>query len=156
MNQGVIDTQWVPLRVFGPDSAESEQKFHELSQVDSGELGSGVQLLSHKDYSDLLAPLFQANDFSTATLMKNEGSNLTAEKLAELTVPNMIDRILQKTGLIGIERLMRILTDACAVASLDAPDIQSVADHLATRTFVMPDLATYIANADLMFDDNPR
>lgn len=42
MNQGVIDTQWVPLKIFGPESAESEQKFHELYKIDSEELGSGV------------------------------------------------------------------------------------------------------------------
>ena len=51
---------------------------------------------------------------------------------------------------------MRILTDACAVACIDAPDRQSVADHLVTRAYVMPDLSTFIANADLMFDDQSQ
>lgn len=72
-----MDTQWIPARVFSAQSEEAEGKFNKLTQFDEEALGSGVELLSQKAYSEVLAPVYDFNDFSTEYSARNTGPNLT-------------------------------------------------------------------------------
>jgi hypothetical protein len=60
----------------------------------------------------VLAPTYKVNDFSTESLLRNTGNNLTGEVLSQLTITKMIERVLQKAGVIGVDRLLRVLNDA--------------------------------------------
>jgi len=62
---------------------------------------------------DLLAPIAKEEDFSTASLMKNKGSNISIELLSLMkSAEDIIITIIKKSGLIDFERLMRITENA--------------------------------------------
>lgn len=76
---------------------------------------------SKGEYQDLLAPFDNTEDYSTASLMKNKGPNLTLEFLAPLTVDQMVRELLKKGSLIDYERLVRILKGACDLGKKQMP-----------------------------------
>ena len=47
--------------------------------------------------------------------MKEKGENLTSEKLARLSVEDMVRAVLQKSGIVSFSRVMRIIRDALIV-----------------------------------------
>ena len=69
-----------------------------------------------------LAPLtdtFYENDFSSSSLLKNKGPNLTSEMLFNEFGDNykgMIQKILQKSQIIDLDALFRILSEACELS----------------------------------------
>ena len=69
----------------------------------------------------MIAPYDDTEDYSTASLLKNSGPNLTMEYLAKLSIDEMIQEILRKAGFIDYERLVRILRSACNVAKKPFP-----------------------------------
>lgn len=54
----VVDTQWVPVKIYGPQSVESEIKFRELTSSDQEQIGSGIKLKDGKSYGEVLAPVY--------------------------------------------------------------------------------------------------
>jgi hypothetical protein len=79
---------------------------------------SQSKLIQRGVYADQIAPINVNEDFSTASLMRDAGSNLTGEKLALLTPFHMIQKILAKAGIIHFNRLHRVLADACVLAKI--------------------------------------
>ena len=64
----IVDTQWVPIKIYGPQTIESEIKFKELTVVDNESLGTGLEITSQ--YAEILAPVYNVNDFSTEFLSR--------------------------------------------------------------------------------------
>jgi len=63
----------------------------------------------------LLAPYAEVDDFSTSSLLKEKGDNLTSEKLAKLSIEDMVKTILAKSGIVSFARVLRIIKDALIV-----------------------------------------
>jgi hypothetical protein len=76
---------------------------------------------SRSEYQDLLAPFDNTEDYSTASLMKNKGPNLTLESLAILSVDQMVRELLKKASLIDYKRLVRLLKGACDLGKKQMP-----------------------------------
>jgi hypothetical protein len=62
-----------------------------------------------------LAPYDQVDDFSTSSLVKELGENLTSERLAQMSIEKMIDAILVKSGIVSYSRALRIIKEALVV-----------------------------------------
>jgi hypothetical protein len=114
-------------------------------------MGTGFELQNKKDYGDTFAPLYCVEDFSTASLLRNAGDSLTGEKLAVLTPQKMIEKILQKAGVIHYTRMYRILEDACTISKLQLPSVQEVVDYMQRWAYVLPEEQLFIARGELMF-----
>ena len=84
-------------------------------------MSGGCEMQNKKDYGDTFAPVYRVEDFSTASLLRNASESLTGEKLSVLTPHKMIEKILQKAGVIHFTRLYRILEDACTISKLKLP-----------------------------------
>jgi len=67
----------------------------------------------------LLAPFDNTEDFSTASILKNKGQNLTVEILAGMSPIKMLETILRKAGIIDLERLVRLMLSACKLSKQD-------------------------------------
>lgn len=80
-----------------------------MTSSDQEQIGSGIKLKDGKSYGDVLAPVYQVNDYSTEYLNRQTGANLTGDKLAQVSSVKMVHMILQKAGIIKLSRLMRIL-----------------------------------------------
>lgn len=154
---GIVDTKWVPLQTFDPQSEESEIKFSQLCKFDADQrMSSGCELQNKKDYGNTFAPVYCVEDFSTASLLRNAGESLTGEKLSVLTPHKMIEKILQKAGVIHLTRLYRILEDACAISKLQLPSVNEVVDYMQKWAYVLAEEQLFIARAELMFEQSPR
>ena len=113
--------EWRDLRFYGINSQESERELEKLAQFgkevklkskdEDALMNKNVQwsLMSNVEFQDLLAPFDLTEDFSSAQLMKNSGPNITLEQLSALQVPQMVDTILKKAGMVEYERLYRHL-----------------------------------------------
>ena len=144
---------WHDLAVHGIGSEQSESKFAELTSVGAY---NAAKLMTPGEYSDLLAPLNVNEDFSTASLMRDAGDNLTGEKLAALTPLQMIEKILVKSGIIHFSRLYRVLSDGCGLAKVATPSVPEVIACLMERAYVLPDKSLFIARSELQYPDAPR
>lgn len=69
----------------------------------------------------MLAPFDDTEDFSTASLLKNKGSNLTLENLGKLKPMEIVKEIIKKAGIVDYERLLRILKSACHYSKQPLP-----------------------------------
>jgi hypothetical protein len=104
---------------------------NELTQVESlSEQQSSIKLLSEKAYSEVLAPVYDVNDFSTEYLNRLTGDNLSGAKLASQTSYKMVEMILLKAGIIRLARVMRLVEDGCQVAKIETPTTQEVVSCL--------------------------
>jgi hypothetical protein len=104
-----------------------------------------------EQYQELLAPVYNVNDFSTEFLSRQTGDKLTGLKLAALSTTLMVETILKKTGVISLSRMMRILADGCSVAHAHCPDVQTVVDCLKQRAYGIKAGTVYIARGEVMF-----
>lgn len=88
---------------------------HEDEDID---MNNGLlwKVASKNEYSDLLAPFDKSEDYSTASMLKNKGPNLTIEMLAGLSVEEIVIEIIKKAGIIDYERLIRLMKSACHLA----------------------------------------
>jgi hypothetical protein len=85
---------------------------------------------SRQEYQDKLAPFDVAEDFSTASLMKNKGPNLTMEGLGALPVEQMVREVLKKASIVDYERLVRIVKGACDLSKQVLPKERDLIDSL--------------------------
>ena len=70
----------------------------------------------------MLAPFDKNEDYSTASMLKNKGPNLTIELLAALSSPGeIVAEILRKAGIIDYERLVRLMKSACRLGKHQMP-----------------------------------
>jgi hypothetical protein len=74
------------------------------------------RVASKNEYQDLLAPFDKTEDYSTASMLKNKGPNLTMEMLAALSVEQIVQEILKKASIVDYERLVRLLKSASSIA----------------------------------------
>ena len=81
----------------------------------------------------MLAPFDNTEDFSTASLLKNKGANLTLENLANLSPEQMVREILKKAGILEYERLVRIFRTACNLAKKPLPKEADLINQLVTQ-----------------------
>jgi len=88
--------------------------------------------------------------------LRNAGEALTGEKLSVLSPNKMIEKILQKAGVIHFTRLYRILEDACQISKLQIPSTREVVDYMQKWAYVLHEEKLFIARAELMFDKSPR
>ena len=95
--------------------------------VDASQLWS---VSSNQEYQDQLAPFDVAEDYSTASLMKNKGPNLSMEKLSALSVDQIVREILIKASIIDYERLIRLLKSACDLSKKPMPREQDLISSL--------------------------
>lgn len=72
----IVDTQWVPIKIFDHQTPESDIKFHLLTTKDNSN-ASQCKLVDQKHYGDILAPIHDLNDFSTEYLNRITGDKLT-------------------------------------------------------------------------------
>lgn len=79
------------------------------------------RVASKNEYQDLLAPFDTSEDYSTASMLKNKGPNLTMEMLAGLSVEDIVIEIIKKAGIIDYERLVRLMKSACHLAKYQLP-----------------------------------
>ena len=79
------------------------------------------RVASKNEYQDLLAPFDTSEDYSTASMLKNKGSNLTIEMLSGLSVEEIVIEIIKKAGIIDYERLVRLMKSACHLGKYQLP-----------------------------------
>lgn len=92
------------LSRFTPTQSVKARPAGELEQLTGGQ------------YAELLAPYDTVNDFSTSSLLKENGDNLTSERLSKLSVEDMVKTVLAKAGVVGFSRVVRIVKDALTLA----------------------------------------
>lgn len=85
----------------------------DTEMYDDGQLW---KVAAKNEYQDLLAPFDISEDYSTASMLKNKGPNLTMEKLAGMTIEQSVIEIIKKAGVIDYERLVRLMKSACSIA----------------------------------------
>ena len=100
----------------------------------------------------MLAPFDNTEDYSTASLMKNKGPNLTVEILASLTVEQMVEEILRKAGLLDYKRLVRILKNACYIAKKPFPKETELVHVLITNYCLVSESGNLICKSTLKYD----
>ena len=83
--------------------------------------GALLRVVNRQEYQDLIAPFDDTEDFSTASLLKNKGSNLTLENLGKLNPMEIVKEILKKAAIIDYERLVRIFKAACHFSKQTLP-----------------------------------
>ena len=71
--------------------------------------------LGKTQYAHRLAPYDECKDFSTSQLVKEKGDNLTSQRLAKLSLEDMVKAILAKSGIVSYSRVLRIVKDALTV-----------------------------------------
>lgn len=164
----LIGTEWQQLQVFDQESAQSEAVFAKLSQFnpvapESGRLGpiqaaKSLTQLGSTQYAEMLAPYDQVDDFSTSSLVKELGNNLTSERLAQMSIEGMIDAILAKSGIVSYSRALRIIKDALTVRG----NSQSlVKEEILTYLFAqsahfLTGTQSFIAKSSLVFEKSRR
>ena len=101
----------------------------------------------------MLAPFDNTEDYSTASLLKNKGPALTMEVLAALTVEQMVEELIKKAGVIDFERLLRLLSSACAMAKKPLPKEADLINALVTNyCYVNQKNGTLICKSALKFE----
>jgi hypothetical protein len=80
------------------------------------ELDKILRIPSTTDYQDLLAPFDNTEDYSTASMLKNKGSNLTMEMLSKMSSQDIVIKVLTKASIIDYERLLRLVKTAFSLA----------------------------------------
>jgi len=165
----LIGVEWESLRVFDQQSAESEHIFARLARYSPREHTASERLgpqqpvkslttLKNTQYAELLAPFEQVNDFSTSSLVKELGENLTSERLARKSTEGMVKAILAKAGIVAFSRVVRVIKEALIVqgsaATLNKDDIlEYLAAHSA---LVLSGTQSFVAKSNLIFDQSRR
>ncbi|CDW74584.1 dna-directed rna polymerase iii subunit rpc5-like [Stylonychia lemnae] len=141
--------EWKDLKYFSMNSYESEMELEKLCLFKSsrkninGDHDMIIEkqgddqwsLISSHEFQDLLAPFDKTEDFSTASILKNKGSNLTIEVLAQLSPIKMLELIMKKAGIIDLERLVRIMLAACKLANIDMLPQDQLIDLLSDHMY---------------------
>ena len=112
-----MGVEWKTLRVHDLTSLESEKMFNRLSQfiptpIKTEVKAANLAQLKGSQYAELLAPYDSVNDFSTSSILKEKGENLTSERLSKMSIEEMVKAILAKSGIVSFTRVMRIVRDA--------------------------------------------
>ncbi|TNV81381.1 hypothetical protein FGO68_gene8998 [Halteria grandinella] len=97
--------------------------------------GDGLlwRVANRHEYQDIIAPFDDTEDFSTASLLKNKGTNLTLENLGKLAPMEMVKEILKKAGIVDYERLVRIFKEACHYSKQALPKESELIHALVTN-----------------------
>jgi hypothetical protein len=100
----------------------NNREIHEDEDADI-DMNNGLlwRVASKNEYQDLLAPFDTSEDYSTASMLKNKGTNLTMEMLAGLSVEEIVIEIIKKAGIIDYERLVRLMKSACHLGKHHLP-----------------------------------
>ena len=114
--------------------------------------------MTKDQYAELLAPYAEVDDFSTSSLLKEKGDNLTSEKLAKLSIEDMVKTILAKSGIVSFTRVLRIIKDALIVqGQLTMLNKDYIIEHLFDNSaFIIPDSQSFIALSSLVFPESQR
>jgi hypothetical protein len=85
----VVETEWRALTIHEADSAQTTKEFAKLarfgSQIEDKEIQEDVTQLNRLNYAEMLAPFDTNEDFSTCSVQRDKGNNLTTERLMKLT-----------------------------------------------------------------------
>ena len=90
--------------------------------------------------------------------MKEKGDNLTSDRLAQLTVGQMIAVIIAKAGVVSFTRVMRVVQDALVVQG-SSPNIEkeTILGYMFDNTaLVLLDEQSIVGNSSLVFPDSKR
>lgn len=135
------------LSRFAPTQTSKTKPAGELEQLTGGQ------------YAELLAPYDTVNDFSTSSLLKENGDNLTSEKLAKLSVEDMVKTVLAKAGVVSFSRVVRIVKDALTLAGGESNllDKGTILDCLlANSVTVLAETQSFIAESTLVFPESKQ
>eukprot|EP00347_Sterkiella_histriomuscorum_P010732 403375132 len=160
--------EWKEVRYHSLNSHESEREFEKLfqfgksavqtqeqeeMQINGDNKGNNWQIIPKQEFQDLLAPFDNTEDFSTSSLQKNKGPNLTIEFLALLPFQQMLETILRKAGIIDFERLVRILTNACKLSKQQMLSHHDLLNLLLTKyCYLTQDTYMLILKSDFKYD----
>ena len=105
-----------------------------------------------------MAPYEATEDFSTSSLVKEKGENLTSDRLSKLSIEQMVKTVLAKSGLVSFTRVLRILSDALVLQGnhhLLQKDV--ILNHLlGNSTTVLQDSQTFVAESSLVYPGSKR
>lgn len=90
------------------------------------------------------------DDFSTSSLLKEKGDNLTSERLSKLSLEEMVNTLLAKAGVVSFTRVMRVMQDALIVQGSSPADLQKeeVLTHLFDgKVLVLPQSQSVVADS---------
>ena len=81
--------------------------------------------------------------------MKEKGDNLTSEKLARLSIEDMVKAILAKSGVVSFSRTLRVIKDALIVqGNCHLLDKEEIFAYLCENSrMVLPKVQCFIANS---------
>lgn len=100
-----------------------------------------------------MAPLDNEEDFSTSSLLKNKGSNLTQEYLASLSVTQMLETLLKKVGIIELERLAKVMVSVCKLSKHQMLTKLQLIDLLVNKfCYFQEQSGMFILKSDFKYD----
>ncbi len=109
------------------------------------------KVASRNEYQDQLAPFDTDEDYSTASMLKNKGPNLTVEKLAALTgVEEIVTEIIKKAGVIDYERLVRLMKSACHLGKHSLPKEADLVNELVSNLCLVSSTGALICRSRLL------
>jgi hypothetical protein len=77
-----------------------------------------MQQIDRQTYAEILAPFDTNEDFSTSSMMRDKGHNLTTEKLLKLQPEQIVEHLLAKAGVINFSRVFGMVSDICALKKI--------------------------------------
>lgn len=110
-----------------------------------------MQQLDRQTYAEMLAPYDTNEDFSTSSMMRDKGNNLTTEKLLKLQPEQIVEQVLAKAGVINFSRVIGMVQDICSLKKIPHPDESQVLKMLLSKSYVAVDSQLFIAKSELCY-----
>jgi hypothetical protein len=98
-----------------------------------------MQQLDRQTYAEMLIPYDTNEDFSTSSMMRDKGNNLTTEKLLKLQPEQIVEQVLAKAGVINFARVIGMVQDICSLKKIPHPDESQVLKMLLSKSYIAVD-----------------
>lgn len=87
----------------------------------------------------MLAPFDTSEDFSTSSMLRDKGENLTTERLIKLQPEQVVDQILAKAGVLNFGKIFEMLSDICELKKLPPPDEKELLALVLKKSYALPE-----------------
>ena len=87
----------------------------------------------------MLAPFDTSEDFSTSSMLRDKGENLTTERLLKLQPEQVVDQILAKAGVLSFGKIFEMLSDICDLKKLPPPDEKELIALVLKKSYALPE-----------------
>lgn len=145
------------MAIFEPDSEQSAREFEKLSKfksthapADKKDSEPAVQL-DRITYAEMLAPFDTSEDFSTCSMLRDKGDNLTTERLMRLQPEQVVDQILAKAGVLSFGKIMEMLADILMLKKLPQPDEKDLLNQILKKSYALQEQHCFVAKSELCY-----